>query len=587
MIASSIMGLLAGLAMFLYGMDLMGSALEKRAGNQLKQILFKLTSSPIRGFFLGLIVTAVIQSSSATTVMVVGFVNSGLMKLAQSVSIIIGANVGTAATAWILSLTAITGDLWYISMFKPSSFMPIVALIGLLMFMGSKKEKTKDTGSILLGFTVLMYGMQFMSDSVKPISALPEFQNVLVMFSNPILGVIAGTVLTAIIQSSSASVGILQALSITGAIPFSSAIPIVMGQNIGTCVTALLSSSGASTDARRASMIHLFFNVIGMLVWLSLFYLFDAIFNFAFMDMSTNPIYIAVIHTVFKLLSTALLFPFADKLVKLATLAVRDKGENVDTKLLDERLFVTPSIAIQQARTVTQNMATLSQNSFKNAALLLNMFDEKIAASIQQDEDRADKYEDILGTYLVKLAERGLNMDDSREQSKLLHMIGDFERISDHAASIMKSAQELNDKKLAFSKEAMSELSVMADAVNETLRLSTEAFINDDLTSASLVEPLEQVVDLLQKRIRARHIDRLSRGECSIEMGFILSDILANFARVSDHCSNIAGCVIEIHQDSMDLHSYLNELKGGNSEIFNLNYEAFRKRYELPSKTNA
>ncbi|MBQ3079404.1 MAG: Na/Pi cotransporter family protein [Clostridia bacterium] len=582
MIASSLMGLLAGLAMFLYGMNLMGSSLEKRAGNQLKRILFRLTSSPAKGFLLGLIVTAVIQSSSATTVMVVGFVNSGLMKLAQSVGIIIGANVGTAVTAWILSLTGIEGDLWYISMFKPSSFMPIVAVIGILMFMGSKKDKTKDTGSILLGFTVLMYGMEFMSDSVKPIAALPEFQNVLTMFANPILGVLAGTVFTAIVQSSSASVGILQALSLSGAIPFSSAIPIVMGQNIGTCITALISSSGASTEAKRASMIHLIFNVIGMLIWMSAFYLLDAFVQFSFMDMPVTPVYIAVIHTIFKLLSAGLLLPFSDQLVKLACFTVREKGNEQDVQLLDERLFVTPSVALAQARTVTQNMAALAQSSMKNAASLLHVFDEKIAQSVQQDEDRGDKYEDILGTYLVKLAERDLSANDSREQSKLLHMIGDFERISDHAASIMKSARELAEKKLSFSADAMEELSVMSSAVNETLRLATDAFVNDNLDSAARVEPLEQVVDLLQKRIRTRHIDRLSRGQCSIELGFILNDILTSLSRASDHCSNIAGCVIEINQNSMDLHSYLNEVKYGNSSFFNDNYAAYQKEFALP-----
>lgn len=580
----SILGLLGGLALFLYGMSLMSDGLERRAGNQLKTILYKLSSSPMRGLILGLVVTAVIQSSSATTVMVVGFVNSGLMKLAQSVGIIIGANIGTAATSWILSLAGIESSVWYIQLFKPSTFTPVVALIGIIMHMMGKKAKTKDTGSIFLGFAVLMFGMEMMSDSVDPITELPGFQSVLTAFSNPILGVIVGTVFTAIVQSSSASVGVLQALSVSGAISFGTALPIIMGQNIGTCVTAMISSAGASTDARRASMIHLLFNVIGMIVWLSLFYLINLFANFAFLSTAINPVGIAIVHSIFKLLTTALLMPFHKKLVDLATLLVREKGKSEEKELLDERLFVTPPIALARARSVTNTMAEVASSSINNAISLISAYDEKIAQSVEKDEDRGDKFEDMLGTYLVKLAETSLSSEDSHEQSKLLHMIGDFERISDHANDIAKASLEMYEKKLSFSEGAIRELSIMTDAVRETMRLALDAFINDNIGSAMQVEPLEQVVDKLQKQIRARHIDRLSRGLCSIEQGFVLSDILTALERVSDHCSNIAGCVIEIKQNSMDMHSYLGEMKSGENEYFNDKYKLFSAIFTLPEK---
>ena len=580
----SVLSLLGGLALFLYGMSLMSNGLEKRAGNQLKQILFKLTSSPMRGLILGLVVTAVIQSSSATTVMVVGFVNSGLMKLAQSVGIIIGANIGTAATSWILSLAGIEGSVWYVQMFKPSTFTPVIALIGIVIYMMSKKAKAKDTATILLGFAVLMFGMEMMSDSVDPITELPGFKNVLVQFSNPLLGVIVGTVFTAIVQSSSASVGVLQALSMSGAISFSTAIPIIMGQNIGTCVTAMISSAGASTDARRASMIHLLFNVIGMLVWLSLFYLINAFVNFAFLSTAINPVGIAIVHTCFKLLTTILLMPFNQKLVQLSTLFVKDKGKAPEKDLLDERLFVTPPIALARARSVTHTMAEVSGTAFNNAVELIANFDEKLAESVEADENRADKFEDMLGTYLVKLADHNLSSEDSHEQAKLLHMIGDFERISDHAADIAEATREIAEKKLVFSPDAVSELRVMTNAVSETLRLALDAFENDNLESAVHVEPLEQVVDMLQKQIRVRHIDRLSKGLCSIEQGFVLSDILTGLERVSDHCSNIAGCVIEIHQNSMDMHSYLSEIKSGANISFNRSYTDYSKKFALPER---
>ncbi len=581
---TDILRMLAGLALFLFGMSLMGAALEKRAGNRLKQILSKLTASPARGFFLGLVVTAVIQSSSATTVMVVGFVNSGLMKLSQSVGIIIGANVGTAVTSWILSLTGIQGSAWYVEIFKPSTFTPVIAVVGLLFYMMSKSERRRDTGSILLGFTVLMFGMETMSGAVKPLTKIPEFVNILTMFSNPILGVLVGAAFTAIVQSSSASVGVLQALSMTGVISYSSAIPIVLGQNIGTCVTAMISSSGASTDARRASMIHLYFNVIGVAVWLGTFYLINAIFTLPLVAEAATPFGIAIIHTVFKLLSTILLMPFSKQLEKLAVMTVKDKGQDPEKQLLDERLFVTPAVAIARARNVTQTMASIACGALSRSLTLIDNYDEKVAQTVASDESRADRFEDMLGTYLVKLGEQQLSMDDSHEQSKLLHMIGDFERISDHAVNIMESALEIHDKKLVFSAEAKREINTMCAAVNEALSLSYTAFTNDDLDSAMKVEPLEQVVDILQKQIRTRHIDRLTKGICSIEQGFVLSDILGNLERVSDHCSNIAGCVIEIRQNSMDVHSYLNEIKRGDNRRFNEEYKLFSERFALTEK---
>ena len=578
---TDVLNLLGGLALFLFGMNLMGEALEKRAGNRLKNILGRLTSSPARGFLLGLGVTAVIQSSSATTVMVVGFVNSGVMKLEQTVGIIMGANVGTAVTAWILSLAGITGDAWYLTIFKPATFTPVMAAVGIGFNMFSKRQKRKDTGMILLGFSVLMFGMETMSGAVAPLKDMPDFANIFLMFSNPILGVLAGTVLTAIVQSSSASVGILQALSMTGAITYGSAIPIIMGQNIGTCITALLSSLGTSRDAKRAAMIHLYFNVIGMVVWLSIFCLVQALVPLQFVSEAASPLGIAFAHTAFKLLSTALLMPFGKQLEKLAYISVPNGKGDREAELLDERLFVTPVVAIEQADSVARTMAKTSWETLKNAIQSLRVYDEKTAEAVRQGETRVDWLEDHLGTYLVKLSTMSLSEASSREVTEMLHLIGDFERISDHALNILESAEELHEKELAFTPKARQELSIMINAVEEILDLAMRAFDQTDLEAAAQVEPLEQTIDVLKSMLKARHIERLTKGECTIELGFVLTDLLTNFERISDHCSNIAVCVLETAHGSFDMHEYLSRVKANSSE-FQQRLVGYLKKYTLP-----
>jgi len=578
---TDILALFGGLAMFLYGMNVMGSSLEKCAGNRLKSILSKLTSNRITGFLLGLAVTVVIQSSSATTVMVVGFVNSGLMTLSQSIYIIMGANVGTAITAWILSLSGISGSAWYLVLFKPSTFTPVLALIGIFIFMTTKKPKKKDLSTILLGFAILMFGMEMMSDAVAPLKDIPQFTSLMTAFSNPFLGVLAGAVLTAIIQSSSASVGILQALSMTGSITYATCIPVIMGQNIGTCITAVLSSVGTSKDARRASMIHLYFNVIGMIVWMVAFYALDAIFHFQFALMYANPLGIAVVHTVFKLLSTALLMPFGPQLEKLACLTVREsKQKENEMPLLDTRLFVTPAIALERAHNVLLEMADIGVLSLYDSLNVLDKFDAKMAEKIIEDENKVDFYEDKLGTYLVKLTGQPMSEQDSHDLSKYLHMISDLERISDHAVNIMESAQELHEKQISFSQEAQGELATLTAAIREILANTLTALHKDDLTLAGKVEPLEQVIDAMNKTIRARHIERLTRGNCTIELGFILNDILTNLERVSDHCSNLAVAIIEIANDSFDVHEYLNGVKASEG-TYRENFEAYKRKFSL------
>jgi len=580
----NVLALLGGLAMFLYGMSLMGEALERRAGNQLKSLLSKLTANPMRGFLLGLIVTTVIQSSSATTVMVVGFVNSGLMKLAQSVYIIMGANVGTAITAWVLSLTGIQGDAWYITILKPSSFTPILALIGIGIYMFTKKKKSKDTASILLGFAILMFGMEAMSDAVEPLADMPGFAEMFTMFSNPILGVLVGAGLTAILQSSSASVGILQALSLTGTVSYGSAIPIIMGQNIGTCITAVLASAGASRDAKRTSVIHLLFNVVGTIVWLIVFYVLNAIFNFAFVDFHADPLGIAIVHTAFKIFSTVLLMPFGQKLVQLAQILVPDRKEKGGRELLDERLFVTPPVAIEQARNAVITMAEMARDAFCRAVDLLDHYDPAAAEVVDELESKVDMYEDNIGTYLVHLSALNISEADSREVTEMLHIIGDFERISDHATNVMQSAQELHDKQLQFSPKARNELKVITSAVRDALNKAVNAYVSDDLEDAMHIEPLEQIVDKLRDEIRARHIARLTRGECTIEMGFVLTDMLTNLERVSDHCSNIGLCVVETHHKSFDMHRYGEEVRNTPDVDYSQHIEKYTSKYALPKE---
>ena len=589
-----ILTLVCGLALFLYGMDVMGDALKKSAGRKLKTILGNLTSNKFKGFLLGLGVTAIIQSSSATTVMVVGFVNSGTMMLGQAVGVIMGANVGTAVTAWLTALNGIEGGAdatAWLAWFKPDAWMPILALIGICCIMFPKKSKYKDVGTILMGFAVLMIGMSTMSDAVSGLKNDEGFKSILTMFSNPILGILAGTALTAIVQSSSASVGILQALSSTGAISFGAAMPIIMGQNIGTCVTALISSVGANKNGKRAAFVHLYFNIIGVVLWMGLYYLVGWILELVgtfglFSWMGSNFIDmwgIAAIHTVFKIFSVILMAPFTALLEKLAVLTVRgtDKKGDEYTNMLDERLLNTPSIAIERCREVASQMARLSVDPLKKAIGLFENYDPKIAQEIREAEDKVDIYEDALGSYLVKLSSCSMTEADSHEVTKLLHMIGDLERISDHSVNLVESAEEIKDKELSFSEAASGEMKVMYGAVDEIITITADAFINADFDKAALVEPLEQVVDDLKDQIKRQHVIRVQKSQCTIEHGFVLSDILTNLERVSDHCSNIAGCLIEMSlHDTLDLHNYLHQVKAGGEE-YNKNYQLYAKKYSI------
>ncbi len=576
-----VLALLGGLALFLYGMTVMGNALEKRAGNKLKLLLETMTSNTFKGFLLGLIVTLVIQSSSATTVMVVGFVNSGIMTLRQATGVIMGANLGTSITAWILSLTGIESSNFWIRLCKPSSFVPVLAVIGIYLFMFQKKQKHKDTGVILLGFATLMFGMEMMSDAVAGLKEVPEFTRILTLFSNPILGVLAGTILTAIVQSSSASVGILQALTTSGTVTYATAIPVIMGQNIGTCVSAMISSVGASKNAKRAAVIHLSFNVIATLILLPLWYLVDWIFDFSFVDTAANPLGIATVHTVFKIFALVLLMPASSLLEKLANVVVKDGKTNDGTELLDERLIATPSVAIARCKEVTVTMAQVAVGSLNDAIGLLDKYDEKVLEKIRADENKVDMYEDKLGSYLVKLTAQSLAEIDSHEANKLLHVISDFERISDHALNLAASAEEIHDKKLEFSGSAKRELATLTAAITEILTITYDSFSNDNLDKAIMVEPLEQVVDHIKELLRKRHIKRLRKQECTIELGFVLTDILTDFERVSDHCSNIAACMLEIAHDEFDIHEYLRNVKGGGEEEFNHYFDYYTMKYAI------
>ena len=574
--------LIGGLALFLFGMQIMGEGLEKTSGSKLKSILENLTSNRFKGFLLGLGVTAIIQSSSATTVMVVGFVNSGIMKLSQAIGIIMGANVGTTVTSWLLSLVSIESNGSFIlDLLKPTSFSPVLAFIGIILYMFTKKQKNKDIGSILLGFAILMTGMETMSGAVKPLADVPEFQNILLLFSNPVLGLLMGALLTAIIQSSSAAVGILQALAVTGAVKYSNAIPIILGQNIGTCVTAMISSIGTNKNAKRTAVVHLCFNILGAGIFLIVFYLLHSILNFTFIDESVSAFNVAIIHSIFNIFATAILFPFGKQLEKLAYVFVPDKGEDKKPQLLDERLMATPGIAVAQAKRLTNHMAEEACMSLKNAMSLLTNFDSKIAEDIIKSENEIDMYEDKLGTYLVKLSRESLNLDDSHEVSNLLHNIGDFERMSDHAVNIYEVALEIYEKGMKFSEDAMKEVKVITEALNEILDMTAEAFINEDIELAKCVEPLEQIIDSLKKKMKARHILRLRQDECTIETGFVFSDLLTNYERVADHCSNVAVCIIQIANDSFETHEYLSHVKGDGENDFVERYSAYKKKYHI------
>lgn len=578
-----VLTLIGGLCLFLFGMSVMGEALERRAGGSLKKILAKLTKNKITGFLTGLGVTAVIQSSSATTVMVVGFVNSGIMSLRQSIGVIMGANIGTTVTAWILSLGGISSDNLFMQLLKPTSFTPILALIGTALLMFGESSKKKDTGTILLGFATLMFGMDTMSGAVSGLADVPAFQNMFIMFRNPVLGVLVGAILTAVIQSSSASVGILQALSATGQVSYGAAVPIIMGQNIGTCITAILSSFGTNKNAKRAAIVHLSFNVIGTVILLSVFSIISAILKPAILDASASYLGIAVAHSAFNIACTALLLPMSSLLERLAVKLVPDSDKKEKVAKLDERLLATPPIALERCNELVREMAEISVTSLKTSLNMLTGYDSDTADKIRKSEDKVDHYEDILGTYLVKLSRHQISDSDSAEVSKLLKAIGDFERISDHSVNILESAEELTKKDIHFTAGAQKELDTLCSAVSEILTLSFRAFVNTDLQAARDVEPLEQVIDGLKAKSRDDHIKRLKNGECSIEAGFVWADLLTNLERTSDHCSNIAVCVIDATQHNMNVHQSLRTMKR-EDPYFEKRYLEYAKKYIAPDR---
>lgn len=576
----SFITLFGGLALFLYGMNLMSQGLEKLAGSKLEGILKRMTSSPLKSLFLGIGITAVIQSSSAVTVMLVGLVNSGIMELSGTAGVIMGSNVGTTVTAWILSLVGIESDNVLVKLLKPESFSPVLALIGVILMMSAKTSKKKDIGSILIGFAILMYGMEFMSDSVSPLKDMPQFTSILTAFTNPLLGILTGLVLTAVIQSSSASVGILQALSLTGSISYGMAIPIIMGQNIGTCVTALISSIGVNKNAKRVSVIHISFNIIGTAIFMIVYMIAFYGFEFTLVDQAINPIGIAVAHSIFNISTTLLLLPFSKQLVKIAEGTIKTEPEK-EIAFLDERLLNTPSIALQECNHKTTEMAYVAKAAMDKAMELLFNYDEKKAEEVTALEGEADIYEDRLGSYMVKLSGCDLSDVDSKQISKLLHTIGDFERISDHAVNIMEAAREMNEKKVKLSDEGVKEITVATEALREILNIAIKAFDDADLELAYHVEPLEEVMDDMTEAIKRNHINRLQNGQCTIQQGFILSDILTNYERVSDHCSNIAVAMIELSRASFDTHEYLDTLKTKEDPGFREMYAKYKEKYAM------
>lgn len=577
----SFISIFGGLALFLYGMHILSAGLEKMAGGKMESVLKKMTSKRLMALVLGAGVTAVVQSSSAVTVMLVGLVNSGIMQLSQAISVTMGSNIGTTITAWVLSLTGIDSSNFLVNMLKPANFSPIVAFIGIVLIMAGRKQKQKDIGSIFVGFAVLMYGMTIMSDSVDALAEMPEFTGMLTFFKNPIMGVIVGVVFTAIIQSSSASVGVLQALSMTGAITYGSAIPIIMGQNIGTCVSALIASFGASKNAKRVAMVHVLFNTIGSVICLSVWLTANAIFNFAFTDTAVEPFTIAILHSIFNVITTVMLFPFASLLEKLVKLIIRDAKEKEAVVLLDERLMTVPSFAVAKAEDVTSEMASLAKKSVKFAAALLERYDEKSAKLVTEMESTIDRYEDELGTYLVKLSKKEIGENDAKKISKLLHTISDFERIGDHADNILMTAQEMHEKKISFSAEAKEEIDNLTDAISEILSITVKAFKNDDIELAEIVEPLEEVIDEIIDHVKTRHIERLTKGNCTIELGFVLTDVITNFERISDHCSNIAVAVIEAQREMFDAHEYLSNVKKDPNGKYYEYFEKYKKQYSV------
>ena len=586
-----VLSLIGGLAIFLYGMDLLGEGLTGASGGKLEKILEKLTSNPLKAVLLGAGVTAVIQSSSATTVMVVGFVNSGIMKLSQAVGVIMGANIGTTITSWILSLTGIESSNIFISLLKPTSFSPVLAAVGIIFLMFLKKDSLKNPGKIMIGFALLMYGMDAMSSSVAPLAEVPQFASILTAFSNPVLGMLAGMLFTAIIQSSSASVGILQALCSTGILSYATALPIIMGQNIGTCVTALLSSIGATKNGKRAAIIHLYFNVIGTVTFMIVFYALNAVIHFSFLNLTAQEFGIAVIHTTFNIITTAYLLPLRKVLEKLAYATIKldddekrimDRRSENEFALLDDRFLEAPSLAVEHCKQVINKMADISRESLFISMSLIGGYDEEQALRVGELETRADKYEDALGTYIMKISTKNLKKEDSEMLNIMLHCIGDFERISDHACNICDSARELQQKNMQFSPKAETELDILSSAVREAVDISFDAFKSNSKNEADKVEPLEELIETLAVELKARHIRRLREGKCTIELGFAHSDILNNLERVADHCSNIAVDVIQSDQLEFDAHEYLDRIKNKDNQQFARDYKAYKEKYRLP-----
>lgn len=587
----SLLSMIGGLALFLYGMEVLGDGLKKASGGKLEHILEKLTSNKLMAVLLGAGVTAVIQSSSATTVMVVGFVNSGIMKLSQAVGVILGANVGTTVTAWILSLTDVNGSGFFLQLLKPTSFSPILAIIGVCLISMGKKERQKNIGTILIGFAVLMFGMDTMSTAVEPLAEQPEFSHILLMFSNPVLGMLVGLILTAVIQSSSASIGILQALCATGVVSYATAIPIIMGQNVGTCVTALISSAGASKNAKRAALIHLYYNIIKTVAFMAVFYALNAFIHFVFLEEAASALGIAVIHTAFNVAAVIIIFPVSWILEKLAYLTIPETEEErekeaeksrKEIQLLDTRFLSTPGFALEQCKNVAVDMADYSREALFLAIQMLDKFDKASADRVVELENIVDHYEDEIGAYLVKLSSRHLTEKDSQHLSVLLHSIGDFERISDHAINIMEAAKEMHAKELDFSRKAREELGIYTGAIKDIINTSVLVFQEEDLKLAAMIEPMEEVIDYLSVEVKKRHMKRLRKGKCTIEMGFILSDIVTNYERVSDHCSNIALSLLQLNEENFEAHEYQEAISSKDNVAFTTEVKHLKERYQLP-----
>lgn len=585
-----ILTMIGGLALFLYGMHVMGDGLKKASGGKLELILEKLTSNKLMAVLLGAGVTAVIQSSSATTVMVVGFVNSGIMKLSQAVGVILGANVGTTVTAWILSLTDVNGSGFFLQFLKPTSFSPILAIIGIILMNMSKKEVHKNVGTIMIGFAVLMFGMDTMSSSVTPFAQSPEISNLLLMFSNPVLGMLAGLILTAIIQSSSASVGILQALCASGAVSYATAIPIIMGENVGACMPALISGAGGNKGAKRTALIHLYYNIIKTVAFMAVFYAVNAIVHFEFLEQAASAVGVAVIHSAFNVVAVIVMFPVSFILEKLVYLTIPETEEEKqelsegkrEIQLLDSRFLSTPGFALEQCKNVAIDMAAYSREALFLAIQMLEKYDKKVAEKVIELENIVDHYEDEIGSYLVKLSSRHLTEKDSQELSVLLHCIGDFERISDHAINIMESAREMNQKELSFSKKAQEELAVYTSAIKDIVNTSILVFQEEDLKLAEMIEPLEEVIDYLSVEVKKRHMKRLRKGKCTIEMGFVLSDVTTNYERVSDHCSNIALSLLQLNEENFETHEYQESISSKDNVAFTSEVKHLKERYQLP-----